>query len=109
MPIPPGRCGGGDGGPAQPAGRQLGSITSRINRKLTSADIDRIAGTVHAWRQDGKVAEAYADVLGFCYSAKLEELEKNGFAALLKQQQQEGAKLDQQIARNLAWLGFDLP
>ena len=29
--------------------------------------------------------------------------------ALLKQQQDEGAKLDQQIARNLAWLGFDLP
>jgi hypothetical protein len=36
-------------------------------------------------------------------------IEQNRFAALLKQQQQEGAKLDQQIARNLAWLGFDLP
>jgi type I restriction enzyme M protein len=95
MPTPPGRCGGGDGGPAQPAARQLGSITSRINRELTPPDIDRIAGTVHAWRQDGEVAEADADVPGFCYSAKLEEIEKNRFAALLKQQQQEGAKLDQ--------------
>jgi len=26
---------------------------------------------------------------------------------LLRQQQEEGAKLDQQISRNLAWLGFD--
>ena len=116
--------------------RQLGSMTSRTNRELTQVDIDRIAGTVHAWRQDGEVAEAYADVPGFCYSARLEEIEKNGFVltpgryvgaaeqgdddepfdqkmkrltALLKQQQDEGAKLDQQIARNLAWLGFDLP
>jgi type I restriction enzyme M protein len=28
---------------------------------------------------------------------------------LLKQQQDEGAKLDAAIARNLAWLGFDAP
>lgn len=113
--------------------RQLGSMTSRTNRELTPADIDRIAGTVHAWRQDGEVAEAYADVPGFCYSARLEEIEKNGFVltpgryvgaaeqdeddepfdqkmkrltSLLKQQQDEGAKLDAAIARNLAWLGY---
>ena len=115
--------------------RQLGSMTSRTNRELTQDDIERIAGTVHAWRQDGEVTEAYADVPGFCYSARLEEIEKNGFVltpgryvgaaeqddddepfdqkmkrltALLKQQQEEGAKLDAAIARNLAWLGFDL-
>ena len=73
------------------------------------------------------------DVAGFCYSAKLDEIEKNGFVptpgryggaadqekdnepfdqklkrltALLRQQQQEGAKLDAAIARNLALLGF---
>lgn len=113
--------------------RQLGSMTSRTNRELTQADIDRIAGTVHAWRKDGEVADAYADVPGFCYSARLEEIEKNGFVltpgryvgaaeqdeddepfdqkmrrltALLRQQQDEGAKLDRQIARNLAWLGY---
>ena len=116
--------------------RQLGSMTSRTNRELTEADINRIAGTVHAWRQDGEVGDAYADVPGFCYSAKLEEIEKNGFVltpgryvgaadveedgeafeekmkrltTLLKQQQDEGAKLDAAIARNLAWLGFDAP
>ena len=79
---------------------------------------------------------AYADVPGFCYSAKLEEIEKNGFVltpgryvgaadveedgeafeekmklltGLLRQQQEEGAKLDAAIASNLAWLGFDAP
>jgi len=111
-------------------------MTNRTNRELTQADIDHIAGTVHAWRQDGEVAQDYADVPGFCYCAKLEEIEKNGFVltpgryvgaadqqedgepfeqkmqrltALLKQQQQDGAKLDAAIARNLAWLGFDAP
>jgi type I restriction enzyme M protein len=116
--------------------RQLGTMTSRTNRELTPADIDKIAGTVHAWRANGEVQQSYADVPGFCYSAKLMEIEKNGFVltpgryvgaaeqeedgepfdqkmqrltALLKQQQDEGAKLDAAIARNLAWLGFDAP
>jgi len=116
--------------------RQLGTMQTRVERILTDADIERIAGTVHAWRGDGEVAEAYGDVAGFCYSAKQEEIEKNGFVltpgryvgaadqaedgepfaqkmqrltALLKQQQEEGARLDAAIARNLAWLGFDAP
>jgi hypothetical protein len=29
--------------------------------------------------------------------------------ALLKQHQEEGARLDAAIARNLSWLGFDAP
>ena len=79
------------------------------------------------------MSDAYEDVAGFCYNARLEEIEKNGFVltpgryvgaadveddgeafdekmkrltGLLKQQQQEGAKLDAAIARNLAELGF---
>jgi type I restriction enzyme M protein len=111
-------------------------MTSRTNRELTQADIDRIAATVHAWRANGEVQQSYADVPGYCYSAKLEEIEKNGFVltpgryvgaaeqeedgepfeqkmqrltAMLKQQQVEGAKLDAVIARNLAWLGFEEP
>ena len=111
-------------------------MTSRTNRELTQADIDRIAATVHAWRANGEVQQGYEDVPGYCYSAKLEEIEKNGFVltpgryvgaaeqeqdgepfeqrmqrltALLKQQQDEGARLDAAIARNLAWLGFEAP
>jgi type I restriction enzyme M protein len=114
--------------------RQLGAMTSRTNRELTQQDIDRIAGTVHAWRRDGEVLESYADVAGFCHSSKLEEIEKNGFVltpgryvgaadieddgeafeekmkrltSLLKEQQEEGARLDQQIAENLRRLGYE--
>ncbi len=113
--------------------RQMGTMKTRVERVLTDEDIEKIAGTVHAWRADGEVADAYENVAGFCYSAKLAEIEKNGFvltpgryvgaadqddddepfdqkmkrlSALLRQQQQEGAKLDAAIARNLALLGF---
>jgi type I restriction enzyme M protein len=113
--------------------RQMGTMKTRVERVLTDEDIEKIAGTVHAWRGDDEVAEAYADVAGFCYSARLAEIEKNGFVltpgryvgaadqeeddepfdqkmkrltALLRQQQQEGARLDAAIARNLALLGF---
>jgi len=75
-----------------------------------------------------KFENAYEDVPGFCYFAKFDEIEKNGFVltsgryvgvadqeeddepfeqkmrrltALLKQQQEERAKLDQQIVKNL--------
>ena len=113
--------------------RQMGTMKTRVERVLTDEDIEKIAGTVHTWRGDGEGADAYEDVAGFCYSAKLKEIEKNGFvltpgryvgaaetddddepfdqkmkrlSALLRQQQQQGAKLDAAIARNLAWLGF---
>jgi type I restriction enzyme M protein len=112
----------------------MGTMKTRVERVLTDEDIEKIAGTVHAWRGDGEVSDAYADVAGFCYNAKLEEIEKNGFVltpgryvgaadqddddepfdqkmkrltALLKQQQEEGARLDQQIAENLRRLGYE--
>ena len=113
--------------------RQMGSMVSRVERVLTDEDITKVADTVHAWRGDGEVENPYEDVSGFCYSAKFEEIEKNSFVltpgryvgaadqeddgepfdqkmkrltALLKQQQEEGAKLDQQIAENLTKVGF---
>jgi len=113
--------------------RQMGTMKTRVERVLTDEDIEKIAGTVHAWRADGEVSDAFENVAGFCYSAKLEEIEKNGFVltpgryvgaadveddgeafeekmkrltGLLKQQQEEGARLDAAIARNLAWMGF---
>jgi type I restriction enzyme M protein len=113
--------------------RQMGTMETRVNRVLTDEDIAKIAGIVHAWRCNGEVSDTYEDVAGFCYNAKLEEIEKNGFVltpgryvgaadveddgeafdekmkrltALLKQQQEEGARLDRQIAENLRRLGF---
>ena len=96
----------------------------------------KIADTVHAWRGDGDVEDAYGDIPGFCYSAKFDEIEKNGFvltpgrcvgtadseedaepfeqkmtrlAAQLRQQQAEGARLDAAIDTNLDRVGFDEP
>ena len=113
--------------------RQMGSMVDRAQRELTDDDIAKVAGTVHAWRGDGEVEFPYEDVSGFCYSAKSDEIEKNSFVLtpgryvgaadqdeddepfdqkmkrltnLLKQQQEEGAKLDQQIAENLRRLGY---
>ncbi|QNI81666.1 Putative Type I restriction-modification system M subunit [Synechococcus sp. RS9907] len=114
--------------------RQMGSMVSRVERVLTDEDIAKVADTVHAWRGDGEVETPYEDVSGFCYSAKFDEIEKNSFVltpgryvgaadqeeddepfdqkmkrltTLLKQQQEEGAKLDQQIAENLRRVGFE--
>ncbi len=109
--------------------RQLGTMETRVNRVLTDEDIAKIADTVHAWKQ----GEEYEDVLGFCKSASIDEIEKSGFvltpgryvgaapqeddgepfedkmrhlAAQLHTQQVEGAQLDQTIAENLKKLGF---
>jgi type I restriction enzyme M protein len=114
--------------------RQMGTMKTRVERVLTDEDIAKIGDTVHAWRGDGEVSDPYEDVAGFCYSAKLEEIEKNGFVltpgryvgaadveddgevfeekmkrltGLLRQQQEEGARLDQQITENLRSLGYE--
>jgi type I restriction enzyme M protein len=58
--------------------RKLGSMVSRIQRELTDADIERIAGTYHAWRGD-KDAAKYEDVAGFCKAATREEVASHGF------------------------------
>jgi type I restriction enzyme M protein len=113
--------------------RQMGTMKTRVERVLTDEDIAKIGDTVHAWRGDGEVSDAYEDIAGFCYNARLGEIEKNGFVltpgryvgaadveddgegfevkmkrltGLLREQQEEGAKLDQQIAQNLRRLGF---
>jgi type I restriction enzyme M protein len=56
----------------------MGTIEDRIHRRLTDEDIAKIAGTYHAWRGD-KDAGDYADIAGFCKSAPVEEIHKNGY------------------------------
>jgi type I restriction enzyme M protein len=58
----------------------MGTLTDRVHRELTDADIARIAGTYHAWRGD-KDAGEYADVPGFCKAAKLEDIRKHGMCS----------------------------
>ena len=112
--------------------RKMGALIDRVHRELTDEDVTKIAGTYHAWRGD-KGASKYADVPGFCKSAKLEEIRKHGhvltpgryvgaeaveddgepfeekmkrLATILRQQAAEGARLDAAIAANLKELGY---
>lgn len=111
--------------------RQLGYMKDRVLRDFTVDDIKEVADTFHAWQQD----EGYADVPGFCYSASLadirkhehvltpgryvgaEEQEEDGEAfadkmarltSQLAEQFAESAKLEGEIKKNLAGLGYDL-
>jgi len=56
--------------------RQLGTMETRVLKVFTDEDIAKIQETVQSW----KTGEGYEDVAGFCKSASLEEIEKNGFA-----------------------------
>ncbi len=57
--------------------RKLGTMIDRVHRELTDEDIKTIVGTYHAWRGE-KVAGEYADVAGFCMSAKTVDVEAHG-------------------------------
>ncbi len=58
--------------------RKLGTMISRVQIEYTDADIQRIADTVHAWREDGDASVEYADVAGFCRSVTLAEIAEHG-------------------------------
>jgi type I restriction enzyme M protein len=112
--------------------RQRGYMKDRVLRDFTDDDIRDITNTFHAWQHD----EGYQDKAGFCYSASLEDIRKNehvltpgryvgaveqeadseAFAdkmarltAQLAEQFAESAKLEAEIKKNLAGLGFLLP
>ncbi len=112
--------------------RTLGRMLDRTHRELTDNDIARIADTYHCWRLSGD-GSGYADAPGFCRSAPLEEVRKQGhvltpgryvgappreddgepfedkmkrLVAKLQEQQAKGARLDSVIADNLKALGF---
>ncbi len=110
----------------------MGQMVDRTRRELSDADIAQIADTYHAWRGEAG-AGAYADVPGFCKSATLEDIRKNGhvltpgryvgaaaatedgepfdekmqrLSAQWREQRQEAAKLDAAIEANLRGLGY---
>jgi type I restriction enzyme M protein len=56
--------------------RKMGRMENRTQRTLDEADIEKIAKTYHAWQEN---SDDYDDVPGFCFSATVEEMEKQGF------------------------------
>jgi type I restriction enzyme M protein len=114
--------------------RKMGRLVDRTHRELTDEELRRIADTYHAWRGE-KVGFEYADVPGFCRSAHHAEVEGHGFVltpgryvgseapeedgepfeekmtrlvATLREQQAAAARLDAEIKKNLASLGWNL-
>jgi type I restriction enzyme M protein len=114
--------------------RKLGRLVDRTHKELSVEDIQRIAGTYHAFRGDPRASE-YEDIAGFCKSATVGEVAANGYvltpgryvgaeyveddgepfdqkmqqlAAQLSAQMRESNKLDEEIKKNLKGLGYDI-
>jgi len=112
--------------------RKMGTMIDRVHRELTDEDLEKIAGTYHAWRGDSEAGE-YEDIPGFCKSATREEVAKHHFVltpgryvgaeeqeeddepfdekmerltAQLREQMEEGRRLDAAIEENLKGLGY---
>jgi type I restriction enzyme M protein len=115
--------------------RKLGRMETRVNRVFDVGDIDRIASTLHAWRQDGETDATYVDEAGFCRSVKLDDIKEHGYiltpgryvgseevedndeafaekmatlTAKLAEQMKTGEELDGFIREKLAKLGYPL-
>lgn len=112
--------------------RKMGSLTDRVHRDLSDHEISHIARTYHAWRGE-KDCGKYDDVPGFCMSATTDDVAVQGFivspgryvgaeeqeddgepfeskmqrfAAHLKEQFAESAKLEGEIGKYLRELGY---
>lgn len=112
--------------------RKMGTLADRVHRDLSDEEIARIARTYHAWRGE-KGAGKYADVPGFCNSAKVSRIEEHQFVltpgryvgaeeveddgepfeekmkrlvATLDEQFKEGARLEEEIRKNLRGFGY---
>ena len=113
--------------------RKLATMISRVQCELTDDVIERISGTVAAWRVDAD-AGGYTDVAGYCRSVKLAEIAEHGHVLTpgryvgaeavddddeafegkmqaltekLGEQMAKGAELDAVIRVKLGGLGFE--
>ncbi|WP_337222795.1 class I SAM-dependent DNA methyltransferase [Vibrio alginolyticus] len=116
--------------------RNLGYMKDRVLRDFTQDDIQKVADLYHAWKTGEEVnGVAYEDQSGFCKSATLEDIKKHDFVLTpgryvgaaeelddgipfaekmatltekLGEQFAESAKLEAEIKKNLAGLGYEL-
>jgi type I restriction enzyme M protein len=113
--------------------RKMGTLVDRVHRELSDADVLEVADTYHAWRGDKGIKKKYADIPGFCKTAKLAEIQHHGYiltpgryvgaaeveedgepfeakmarlTAELKQQTAEAKRLDKLIWANLEDIGY---
>jgi type I restriction enzyme M protein len=112
--------------------RKLGTMVDRRHKELTDQDIRKVSETYHSWRGLLKDKD-YQNVPGFCNSVSLEEIKKHGgiltpgryigaeeededdqifedkmdlLTSELAKQMEESKKLDADIMKNLASIGF---
>ena len=111
--------------------RKLGVMADRTHKELTDEDVQKIAGTYHAWRgEDGD----YEDIRGFCKSVDLSEVKKHGniltpgryvgieieeedpeefdekmkrLTSDLRDQFEESKELEEKIKENLKGIGYE--
>lgn len=111
--------------------RNMGFMKDRVLRDFTREDIASIADTLHAWQQ----GKGYEDKPGFCFAASLEDIKKHDFVltpgryvgaaeqdddgepfadkmmrltGLLQEQFSESDRLEGEIKKNFAGLGYEL-
>ena len=58
--------------------RNMGTMTDRTHKELTTDDISEIAKTYHAWRGEAKDGD-YQDIAGYCKAAKFEDIKANDY------------------------------
>jgi type I restriction enzyme M protein len=110
--------------------RNLGYMKDRVLRDFTAEDLKKICDVYHAWQ----TGMDYQDQKGFCASARLEDMQKHDYVltpgryvgaeeveedgeafaekmtrltAQLKTQFEESARLEGEIKKNLAGLGYE--
>ncbi|MBO1520441.1 type I restriction-modification system subunit M [Oceanisphaera pacifica] len=110
--------------------RQLGYMRDRVLRDFTAEDLATVTDVFHAWQKD----EGYENQAGFCFSASLTDMQKHDFVltpgryvgaaaeiddgepfaekmarltSTLKEQFAESARLEAEIKKNLAGLGYE--
>lgn len=111
--------------------RNLGYMKDRVLRDFTQEDLNQVTETFHNWQ----TGEGYEDVAGFCKSAEKEQLQKHDYVLTpgryvgaaaeeddgepfaekmarltgqLKTQFEESDRLEAEIKKSLAGLGFNV-
>ncbi|MDQ6961617.1 MAG: class I SAM-dependent DNA methyltransferase, partial [Mariprofundaceae bacterium] len=114
--------------------RNLGYMKDRVLRDFTQDDLNNVTQTFHRWQENPESEHPYNDEAGFCKSAPLAEIKKHDYVLTpgryvgaapeeddgepfadkmarltgqLKTQFEQSDKLETEIKKNLAGLGYE--